>query len=549
MAPKPQSGQSEKGSGSYHHTEFDIDTWIRGHNLDVCKEGSWNGGRKWILGVCPWNASHTDRSSYILQMPGGALSAGCHHNGCKGLGWKELRALYEKTQPNTASRGSYSSNGNGNGKHEHRVAQEEATVDTSTGEILTPEWPEPPGEAAYLGLAGRLVNLIDPYTEASRVGVLGNLLTFLGCAIGRGPHAQVGATRHDARIFLTQIGRTSKGRKGESLSPVRALFDLADPEWASNCISSGLSSGEGMLVSVRDAVEKMERIKGSSLFERVVVDEGVEDKRRLIIEPEFARVLQTIRREGNTLSPLLRDGWDRGDLQSMTKTPIKATGAHISLITQITMDELRRELTATDTANGFMNRFIVLAVKRSKLIPEPRVFVGGEIVDAADEIRAVLTWARQVGRIERDADARELWAQVYASLSAERDGLAWAVLARAEAQVLRLSLLYALINRSHVVGVPHLVAALDLWDYAERSALYVFGDAVGDPVADTILAALKRNRSLTRTDISKLFSGNASSNQIGLALSLLERNCKARMSKEAPEEGKGRTIEVWSLVD
>ncbi len=79
--------------------EFDLNRWIEDHRLPVVAVGDWNGGRKWILRPCPWNADHIDRAAYIVQFPNGAIAAGCHHNGCAGKDWQALRDLVE---PNRA---------------------------------------------------------------------------------------------------------------------------------------------------------------------------------------------------------------------------------------------------------------------------------------------------------------------------------------------------------------------------------------------------------------------------------------------------------------
>lgn len=74
---------------------FDLAAWITAHPLPVASIGTWNGGRKWILNPCPWNAEHVNRPAYIVQHASGAIAAGCHHNGCSGKGWRELRELFE----------------------------------------------------------------------------------------------------------------------------------------------------------------------------------------------------------------------------------------------------------------------------------------------------------------------------------------------------------------------------------------------------------------------------------------------------------------------
>ena len=95
-----------------------------------------------------------------------------------------------------------------------------------------------------------------------------------------------------------------------------------------------------------------------------------------------------------------------------------------------------------------------------------------------------LKFAATAGEIHRNDEARTLWHEVYGPLSEGRPGLAGALLGRAEAHVLRLALLYALLDHSRFIEAPHLMAALALWDYCERSVYYIFGDNLGDPVAD-----------------------------------------------------------------
>ena len=80
---------------------------------------------------------------------------------------------------------------------------------------------------------------------------------------------------------------------------------------------------------------------------------------------------------------------------------------------------------------------------------------------------------------------------------------------------MRLALIYAFLDQSSVIRVEHLRAALALWQYCEDSAAYIFGDAVGNTVADDILSALRDRRGgLSRTAIGDLFSRNKSKDEI-----------------------------------
>ncbi|MDQ4147072.1 MAG: hypothetical protein M3120_05215, partial [Pseudomonadota bacterium] len=76
---------------------------------------------------------------------------------------------------------------------------------------------------------------------------------------------------------------------------------------------------------------------------------------------------------------------------------------------------------------------------------------------------------------------------------------------RAEAQVIRLALLYALLDQSSIIQPTHLKARL-VWEYAEASARYIFGSTLGDPLADDILRSLRAHpESLSRTETCNLF--------------------------------------------
>jgi hypothetical protein len=123
--------------------------------------------------------------------------------------------------------------------------------------------------------------------------------------------------------------------------------------------------------AVRDPIEKTEvvREKGKPTKETITyeADPGVIDKRLLVMEPEFASVLQVMAREKNTLSAILRQAWDStGVLRTLTKnSPVKATDANVSISGHITKDELLRHLTETEAANGFGNRFLWFCSKRA----------------------------------------------------------------------------------------------------------------------------------------------------------------------------------------
>ena len=304
-------------------------------------------------------------------------------------------------------------------------------------------------EDAYHGLAGEIVSKIEPQSEADPAAILAQLLVSFGNVVGRGPHFDVEGTSHRANIFATLVGSTARGRKGTSEGRTKQVLKFADEEWVGSNIKTGLVSGEGLIWNVRDPIYKTEIVKEKSRIvgsQEVLADPGVEDKRLLVVEPEFAAVLRVCKRETNTLSPTMRSAWDSGTLRTMAKnSPATATDAHVSIIGHITHEELRRSLDETDGFNGFANRFLWVAVRRSKLLPD-----GGADLDlstAGAELKSMLDEARKVERMKRSPAAAKLWRKVYHDLANDNaTGLLAAVTSRAEAQVLRLSMVYALLD-------------------------------------------------------------------------------------------------------
>lgn len=429
------------------------------------------------------------------------------------------------------------------------VARYPAGVDSASHDksLHGDEWPEDASEAAFNGVAGEIARTLEPQTEADVHAILANTLTTFSVEIGVEPHFMVGGDRHSLRLFTALVGATGKGRKGLSQGETMAIFSAAD-DTTSSRVTSGLSTGEGLIHGVRDPVTKQEAIKEKGHvvgYQDVVVDEGVTDKRLLVHESEFARTLRAMGRDGNTLSAILRQAWDSGNLRTLTRnSPEVATNAHLGLLVHITKDELLRTLDRTDTANGFANRFLWVAVQRSKLLPDGGQLPIGEVQRLAGHLRESLEFAKTVHEMKRDPEARDLWHDVYGELSRGQPGLFGAVTGRAEAQVMRLACLYGLMDFKDAVMVHHLEAALAFWKRCEQTARYVFGDATGDPTADAILRALRAQGRLSQTDIYNLFGRNKPSAQIEKALAVLE-DVRMIMS-ETISSDRGRPTTYWT---
>jgi hypothetical protein len=278
---------------------------------------------------------------------------------------------------------------------------------------LLEDYPSPLAPAALYGLPGKIVRLIEPHTEADPTALLFQLLAGFGNIIGHDTYILADGARHQLNLYGVLVGQSSKSRKGTSWNHVANLLERVDPRWKKDCLTSGLSSGEGLIWEVRDPIEETKprkRQKGEPLeYETVIVNQGEADKRAFVIEAEFANVLKIMRREGNTLSPVIRAAWDSGDLKTMVKLcPAKATGAHISIIGHITREELRRLMTETESANGFANRFCWLAVRRSKFLPEGGAIGSVNFNDVVTSLKQAIDFANDFLEVRRDPEATEL---------------------------------------------------------------------------------------------------------------------------------------------
>ncbi len=408
-------------------------------------------------------------------------------------------------------------------------------------------WPSSMRQDAFHGLTGDIVRTIEPHTEADPVALLVQLLTAYGNVTGLGSHFLAEADRHALKLFVVLAGETSKGRKGTSMSHIMRLFADVDEYWASNRVVTGLSSGEGLIWHVRDPITKTEAVrergKPTGEYVDLIVDRGIKDKRLLILEPEFAGPLHVLNRQGNTLMDIIRVAWDKADLQVLTKNnPVRATNTHISIIGHSTIHELRRCLTATQAANGFGNRFLWMCVRRSKQLPDGGQISTVDFSSLVSRLKEAVLFGKQPRVIVRSRAANELWKQVYSELSRGKPGLVGDLTARAEAQVMRLACIYALLDLSDVIKAQHLKAALAVWEYADASAKHIFGASLGYPLSDRLLAELSKcPQGMTRTDIRDFFQRHRAP-EVSQALGYLE---ECGLARRETRETEGRPAEVW----
>lgn len=488
------------------------DEWVRiGMALHAWDES--RGKNIWLewSRTCPDKFNERDfENAWCSFKPGGGVTLGTLFELARNYGWRPKTTNLEDSKPDHS----------------------EVT------ELSIPDWPAPPRPEAFHGVFGEYVKRLAPHTEADEMAILIQLLVGFGNVLGRTAHFEVEADKHYLNLNAVIVGNSSKARKGTSWGHVKKLLMMIDPSWPRPL--TGLSTGEGLIHQVRDPM-----VKANKDGQEEIVDEGQKDKRLLAVETEFGRMLQCSNRENNTLSAVIRQAFDTGDLRVATKSaPERATGAHISIIGHITSIELNLLLTKGDCANGLANRFIWPVVKRSKLLPEGGDAACVDFRDILERLRQAVGFARQSGRLKLDQEAREFWRIIYTALSAEQPGLLGAVCSRAEAILMRIATLLAVTDCSPFITSAHLKAALAIWDYCAASAKFIFGNTLGNPIAEKVQAELKLAGELgvSLSGIYDRFNGHIGKDELHAALKDLHSQGLARFEKI---KTSGRPGQIW----
>jgi hypothetical protein len=435
--------------------------------------------------------------------------------------------------------------------------QGQPPLDFSRYNKLNSTFPEPIAPAAFHGVSGHVVEAIAEQSEASREAILFQFLCSIGNVIGRSAYAYSGDALHHPRLWTVLVGDTSKGRKGTAWNGVKRLLDRLDKKWLTTRVTSGASTGEGIIHKVRDPKYGIPKSRKSRKNghqedqEETLLDAGEYDKRLLITEEEFAQIFKVIERSGNTLSPVARQAWDGTQLSIANKnSPEKATDPHVTIIGHITKEELSKFNGSSELLNGFANRFLWCGAKRAQVLPFSECVKWDEHLHLLRVLEDVLKHFNPITtpiRVARNQEANTLWLKHYETLSQGYGGVLGGILNRAEAQVFRLSMIYAVLDNQAEIRPEHLQAALAVWEYSVSSAKWIFGDSTGNWRADKILWELQRCPSgISRTTINdQVFKRNSTRTDIDQALSVLFQNRLAIPSEI--REGRYRT-EFWKLA-
>ncbi|SFJ76485.1 Protein of unknown function [Amycolatopsis sacchari] len=392
-------------------------------------------------------------------------------------------------------------------------------------------------EAVFDCYLGHLVRQLEPTSEADPVAILASLICFAGVHLGQGPHVRAGDDKHPLLVWPLIIGHTNTGKKGSSWSAARRLIADTDGEFVTVNIKSGLTSGEG-------------------LAQRFALDDEAEpdpdaeprDLRLLAFENEWGGVMARMKREGNSLSHILRAAWEGGDLSTLTVNARIAPESHIGILAHITPDEFRAKLSDADMAGGTYNRFLPLAVAWSKALPDSVGADPGLVCSLAVGLAERLDAGGRLGVLDLAGDATGLWRELYLEFNADTHHPKVAqFVSRALPYCKRIAGIHAALDGTPAIHAAHLHAAAALVRYAIDSARALFVDTA-TPARLVAWIAEAGPTGRTKKDITVgFFGGNKKAQEINTLLEpLLAAGTLTRTTVPRADGKGGRGTEVYT---
>lgn len=363
------------------------------------------------------------------------------------------------------------------------------------------EWPVLSNDA-LIGLAKDVVDVLDPTTEADPAAILFTFLSGVGCMVGPDSHFRLGGRAVPPRLNTVIVGDSGFARKGTAQSDVEQILRHVEPQFFDVNKVDGIASGPALAKFVKT-------------LEIGSANSTHPDKRAWVVEEEFVNILRAPTGT-NSLSAVLRKVFDSGSINNMTKkAPIMLRDAHVCVTGHITMEEFAAATPRVDKVNGFVNRFMFCCVKMSKVLPAGAARLApSDLERLSTEVSDVISYAKRGHNIQMAVTAMHEFDDFRKEFISEwqnRRGEFAASVRRADVHVLRLAVLYALLDHKNIIEYPHMVAAMAVWDYAMQSARYVFNEMDDKADMRKLVAALSMAgpQGMRSKERCNLFGGNS----------------------------------------
>jgi hypothetical protein len=422
--------------------------------------------------------------------------------------------------------------------------------------------PTPDLDSMFYGLVGDLARAGSRNSEANPVGIAMVFLSYLSAMFARDAYLPVGDTRHHARLFTCQVGRTSEGRKGDALAPVmrvhRWMKQSPDASLLGHVHEGGLSTQEGIIRMIHDGYGSGKNY-----------EDPIPDKRLWIVESELGGTLAKFKSPGNTLSTGLRNLWDGVTLAPATKhARISATDPHVAIAGGITPRDLKDLMSAREIANGFANRFMFVWAERTGLVPVPKPMPEKTVEELGKRTAEAIKFAKGNYPNEKNTramaltpDAENLYGELYLTdLNKPEEVPVWNdLLQRRAPMLLRIAMVFALTDRTLEINEGHIRAALAWVHYWAASVRFVFARhedmrqaSLVEIRAEKIMRHLQQCTEATRTDLADtLFQKRLKAAELDAAINALfmEKPPRIEQSIKARQDIKGgRVRKVYRLA-
>lgn len=406
--------------------------------------------------------------------------------------------------------------------------------------------------AALYGPIGEWVKFISDRSESHPASLLMQTLAAFGNRIGAerredaAPGFLQGESYHRTALYIMVIGESGRGAKGDSWNYTRSLLKRVDPTFTPH---EGVQTGEGFIDALADdqALDEHSIIQGEKV--QHTRKGGQKDRRYFNFEPEYGRVLHVAARPGSTIKDIVRAVWDYGSTEKVTAgSKHVVTDVTLSMVCHVTPPELERDFDQVDLMSGYGNRFLYCWSERMRTLKVEKPLTENDWNNFVPDLIDALEFARNEAPEDYQFTdkAWELWGDAVSEWkrAAHPSGMVQALKSRFRPQVKRLAVIFAVSDQCDAIDVPHLKAALAVWDYSVQTVEFCLSDNIGDKDASTLYRAILENSSgLTRKEIvQQVFKGNRSTGQIDRVLNVLvERN----LVIEKRIKGKTKPTTYW----
>ena len=405
-------------------------------------------------------------------------------------------------------------------------------------------------------------------TEAHPMAVAIHFLVFFSAHIGQRRYVRIGNEKQGLNFYAILVGDSGKV-KGTAESQARVIakeatnllekkYDYQPPR-----MISGLSSGEGLIESIKDPKDESD-------------DTGCLDKRLLIVESEYSKILEQQIRNGNTLSAELRDAYDGKTLSNATINSRIASSPHISIMGHITRDEfVGHKSFKSQSTNGSLNRNLIIYAHREVLVAIPRRYTDEEVKILSEWFAESIYRARDENNLDNyqtESVGKEVMMSVEALALIEKEykirekaqdempGLLSSLASRQRVFVWRISAIFALMSGTDTIAVEHVRYAYRWLDYSLNSIRYLLRTAEQEAnqrdnialsnIIYDFLLKYNHGRGATTTEINRIgLQGNINTKKISSALKLLiESNPPKVEQLQLKREGPGRKPTLFKPI-